>query len=92
MAKVTNWTNYICNTPIYSYVSGTTNQIVHGTGLTPSVNAGLSDIVQFRVIRDNANTSGLFSGIDPVNSIIAVKSFDVHYEKNQLGSTTEYTP
>jgi hypothetical protein len=51
----------------------------------------LSDGVEFRVIRDNANTSGLFAGTDPVNSTVRIKYFDIHIEKDSIGSNSEYS-
>lgn len=75
---------------LFVYVSGSTNQISEGTGLTANVNSSLSDIIQFRIIRDNANNSGQFTSIDNVNSAVSVCSFDIHYEKDSLGSNNQY--
>jgi hypothetical protein len=91
-ATKTDWTNLICNTAAFAYSSGSLNQIAHTTaGITPPSGANLSDGVEFRVIRDNANTSGLFSGADPVNATVSIKYFDIHIEKDSIGSNSEYS-
>jgi hypothetical protein len=88
-AKTTAWTDIKCNTAALGYSSGTIQQISKtASGLT--VTGGhISDVIQFRVIRDVSNSSGLFTGTDPVGAAVDVLSFDVHYEKNTLGSRTE---
>lgn len=90
-AKVTAWTDYVCNTPVYTYVSGTLDQIYYGAGITPPVGYGLSDIIQIRVYRDNANVSTRFAGADPINAVVSVTSVDTHIESDTLGSRTEFT-
>jgi len=87
----TSWTNYKSNVPAFTYTSGTIHQICHDSGITPPAGSGLSDIIQFRIIRDNANTSGVFAGADPVGVTVGVISFDVHTERDALGSDGEYT-
>jgi hypothetical protein len=92
-AKVTSWTNLICNTAALSYSSGTIHNIAHtAAGITPPAGADISDIIQFRILRDTANTSAAFAGADPVAATVAVISFDVHVEKDRVGSRSEYTP
>lgn len=89
--KTTSWTNYPITTNAFAYTSGTINQISFKiAGLTPPLNAGLSDIIQFRVIRDNANDSGAFSGIDTYPATVAITSVDIHTERDTLGSNSEY--
>jgi hypothetical protein len=91
-ATKTDWTNLICNTAAFTYSSGSLNQIAHTVaGITPPSGANLSDGVEFRVIRDNANTSGLFAGTDPVNASVSIKYFDIHIEKDSIGSNSEYS-
>lgn len=90
-AKTTAWTNYKCNTAVNSYVSGTLNQICHNGGITPPVGTGLSDIVQFRIIRDTTNASGVFTGADPLLATVNILFFDIHFMTDTLGSRTEYT-
>jgi len=90
-AKITAWSEYKCNTTAFSYTSGTINQICHGVGIIPPVGAGLSDIIQIRLFRDNANTSGVFTGSDPLAATVGVLALDIHYEKDTLGSHSEFT-
>ena len=89
--KTTAWTNYKCNTAAFTYTAGTIHQIAHDSGITPPVGSGLSDIIQFRIIRDVANSSGVFAGTDPDGSVVGIISFDVHTERDKLGSNSEYT-
>lgn len=88
--KTTAWSDYICNTPVFTYISGTLNQIVHGNGIIPPNGYNISDILQIRLIRDNNNNSGLFAGSDPYIALAPLTSLDVHIEKNDLGSNTQY--
>jgi hypothetical protein len=90
-AKTTAWTSVKWVSHAFTYVSGTLNQITAFGGLTPPANAGLSDIVQFRLIRDTANTSTLFSGADPLTGDANAVNFDIHVESDTLGSNEEYT-
>jgi hypothetical protein len=87
-AKVTAWTNLKCNSPVFTYPgSGTFHQLFNtAAGITPPSGAGISDCIQYRILRDNANTSTVFAGADPVAATAAVISFDTHIEKNTLGS------
>lgn len=86
--KVTSWTSVACNVPVFTYPgSGTFHQLfTTAADITPPSGAGISDIIQFRILRDNANTSGVFAGADPVNATAAITSVDTHIEKNTLGS------
>ena len=59
--------------------------------IAPPSGAGLSDIVQFRLLRDCANASTLFSGTDPLTGNAAAVMFDLHFQTNSLGSDSEYT-
>jgi hypothetical protein len=87
-AKTTAWTYLRCNVPAFTYPgSGTFHQLFSTpTEIAPPAGAGISDILQFRILRDNNNTSAQFTGADPVNATAAVSSFDTHIEKNTLGS------
>lgn len=88
--KVTSWSGYKCNTAAFSYSSGTLNQIVHGTGITPST-SNISDIIELRIFRDNGNNSGLFTGADTYSTSAMITSVDIHFEADSIGSNTEYT-
>jgi hypothetical protein len=90
-AKTTSWTNLKCNTLVFTYTSGTLNQIAYATAISVPAGTAISDIVQFRVLRDNGNTSTLFSGADPYTTAVGVTAFDIHFQINSLGSTDEYT-
>ena len=87
-AKVTAWTSIACNVPVFTYPgSGTFHQLfTTAAGIAPPSGAGISDIIQFRILRDNANGSGVFAGADPVAATAAIISVDTHIEKNTLGS------
>lgn len=89
-AKTTSWTNYKTTTNAFTYTSGTLNQISHDSGITPPAGYGMSDLIQLRVIRDNANSSGVFSGADAYTTTVSVTSVDIHYEMDMLGSRQEY--
>ena len=91
LAKTTAWTNYPIKVNAFTYTTGTLNQITHDTGLVPPTGATLSDIIEFRILRDTTNASGQFTGSDPVGATISVTSFDCHIEKSSLGSDNEYS-
>jgi hypothetical protein len=91
IAKVTGWANLKCNVAAVPYTSGTIVQISQALPITPPAGSNLSDIVQFRVLRDNANTSTVFSGADPYSGTVGILYFDLHFMTNSLGSDTEYT-
>jgi hypothetical protein len=86
--EVTAWTNLKCNTTVFTYPgSGVFHQLyTSGAGITPPTGAGISDILQFRVIRDTTNATGVFAGADPVAAVASVISFDTHIAKNTFGS------
>lgn len=89
--KTTVWTAIKCNTLAFTYPgSGTFNQIAStAAGITPPEGENISDIIQFKIIRDTTNQLGLNYTTDPYNAVVAVLSFDVHVEINSLGSRTE---
>lgn len=87
--KTTSWTRLKCNTPAFTYVSGTLNQLVYSAAIAAPTGYSISDIIQIRVIRDTANTSTLFTGTDTYNGNASVISVDIHYEIDTLGSRTE---
>ena len=88
-AKTTAWSPLAYTTHAFTYVSGTMNQITKFGAITPPVGASLSDIVQFRVVRDRTNVSTLF-GVDPLNADVEAINFDIHYEIDGFGSGEEY--
>lgn len=88
--KTTAWTNYPSVTNAFTYTSGTLNQISYGAPLTPPVGASLSDILELRIIRDNANASGVFAGSNTYTATVGLTSVDIHIKENTLGSRQEY--
>jgi hypothetical protein len=90
-AKVTSWTNLKCNTAVVTYTSGTINQICYASPISVPVGTTLSDIVQFRILRDNADTSGEFGASDNYSTTVGVLAFDCHFMISSIGSTDEYT-
>jgi len=80
-AKTTTWTTITCDSAtdnIYTYVSGTLNQLVS----FPSIDltgVGISGVIQFRLVRD-----------DTINNDIEVTFVDGHYEKSDVGSESEF--
>lgn len=90
-AKTTGWTRVKFNYPEATYTGGTLNQICSTvSGLIPPSGSVISDIIQFKLYRDNANASGLFDGLDPVGAAVGVLSFDTHIQLSSLGSTEQY--
>ena len=79
------------NTNVFTYTSGTLNQISHCGGITPPSGSSLSDIIEIRIIRDSTNSTGLFTSVDVYSGTVSIKSADIHYEIDTLGSRTEYT-
>ncbi len=89
--KTTAWTAIKCNTLAFTYVTGTLNQIAKvETGIVAPLGDNISDIVQFRIIRDTTNALGLAYGADPYVGTVSVVQFDVHVVKDSLGSAEEY--
>lgn len=91
-AKTTAWTSAASTGRVFTYTAGTLNQISLFAAISPPVGTALSDIVQFRILRDTDNDSGLFGtpGTDPLAGSASALMFDVHLMINSLGSTDEY--
>jgi hypothetical protein len=89
-AKVTSWTRVKCTSQVFTYTSGTIQQIASWDEIEPPEDSGLSDILQVRIIRDCANASGLFAGADPLAGNAAAVMFDVHIAVDGPGSAEEY--
>ena len=90
-SKTTAWTNLAANNVAFTYSSGTLNQIAYATAITVPAGTTLSDIIQFRILRDNSNASGVFAGADPYTATVGLMSFDLHFQLNSLGSTDQFT-
>lgn len=90
-AKTTGWTALKMNTPAITYTSGTIHQLAAtASGIAAPVGDGLSDVIQFKIIRDTANQLGLGYAADPFTTTAAVLQFDVHVEKDTIGSRQLY--
>lgn len=88
--KVTEWTYLKCNTLAFPYLSGTIHQIAYSSPIPVPAGTTLSDIIQFRIIRDHDNASNSFTGQDPYTATVGVLSFDIHYVVDGFGSNDEY--
>jgi len=89
--KTTAWTALKCNTAVFTYVSGTLNQICStASGITPPAGYGISDILQMRIIRDTKNELSLSYAADPYTATVGVLSVDVHCELDSFGSATQF--
>lgn len=90
--KTAAWTYYKCNiNNAFTYTTGSLNQITSGSGITPPVGYGISDVIQFKIYRDTGNASGVFSGADPYSGTVAISSVDCHIEIDTEGSGSQYT-
>lgn len=56
----------------------------HGASL------GLSFTIDVKIYRDTQNVSTLFSGIDSYSGVFSAKYYDVHFEKDMIGSHEEF--
>lgn len=89
-AKTTGWTSLPWVENAFPYTSGTLNQITAFGEITPPVGYCMSDILDFRILRDTNNDSTLFTGADPVGVTVLAKSYDCHVEMDTWGSDEEY--
>lgn len=90
--KTTSWTSVPCIQETFLHPGDTTvlNQILYTPPVIPPAGATLSDILQVRLVRDNANTSGLFTGPDTYTGNASITSLDIRIELDTLGSNTGY--
>lgn len=90
-AKTTSWTTAVVAEHVFTYTSGTLNQISEFTEITPPEGYGeVSDIVQYKIFRDVTNVSTVFAGADPESSDVDALNFDSHIRIDSLGSDEEY--
>lgn len=90
-AKTTSWTYQAYDSHAFTYSAGTLNQITSFGEIAAPAGAGLSDIVQFRILRDTADDSGEFGAVaDPLAGDATAVQFDVHIEIDSFGSYTRY--
>jgi hypothetical protein len=90
--KTTAWTNLKCNSRAFDNPAGgqTRNQIAYSAAITIPAGSTISDIVQFRILRDTGNASTAFTGTDPYTATVGVLAFDIHFMTDSLGSNEEY--
>ena len=89
-AKTTAWSTVPRLSEIFTYASGTINQISSFGNLAPPATDGLADILQVKLFRDTTNASGLFAGADPLTGNAIATILDVHINTNMLGSRQQY--
>jgi hypothetical protein len=81
------WTYHALTVNAFNYASGTLCQITAGAAkVTPPAGYNLSDVVQFRILRDVANVSGAFAGAEAGSVDADGVSFDFHFEIDTAGS------
>jgi hypothetical protein len=90
-SNLTDWTSISLPTAAFLFAGITLNQISYCPEISAPIGSTISDIVQFKLIRDTANDSGLFNGADPYTGNAAAIMFDCHFQINSLGSTDEYS-
>jgi len=90
-AKTTAWTDFPLTTTVFTWTTGTLGQISENGAITPPTGYSLSDIIQFRVIRDVANASGAFAGAEAGSVDADALSFDFHYLIDTVGSREEFS-
>jgi len=90
-SKIADWTSITLSHAVFTFSGITLNQISSCSEIAVPVGSTLSDIVQFKIMRDTDNDSGLFTGNDAVTGNVAALMFDCHFMLNSCGSTDEYT-
>ena len=84
------WLFHPCEELAFNYTSGTLVQISKNCGIIPPAGAGLSSILQVRIIRDTQNDSGAFSGVDTYTGQAKAVNFDIHMLVDARGSIEQY--
>lgn len=85
-AKTTTWTSVKYASHVFTYASGTLNQVTLWPEIAAPSGYSVSDIVQLRLLRDTANASTLFAGADPLTGDVSAVSYDYHKRCDTLGS------
>ena len=70
----------------FPYTSGSILQITSFPPIDMSAINSVSAFIDTKFYRDTANTSGQFSGVDPVLTAVTVKEYDNHILKDTIGS------
>lgn len=80
-----SWESHIMSTTAIPYTSGSIHQLSYGTRISgsmlQSVSVGVSSIMLIKLYRDTG---------DDYNASAVVYQFDIHYEKDTLGSRQEF--
>lgn len=84
------WTNIKYSGNVFTYTAGTILQLMEFPMVSPPSGESVSSFVDIKIYRDAGNTSGLFAGADPLVGNTLMKEFDFHYQRDALGSQTEY--
>jgi hypothetical protein len=88
----TTWNYSTIASHVFAFVTGTTmTQITGFVDISPPSSYGISDIVQFRVLRDGDNDSAKFASTDLLGASVYALNFDIHYEIDTIGSRLEYS-
>ena len=88
--SVGSWNLVPINGSVFTYTSGTLMQISEFAHIDMSAIDSVSCIIDIKIYRDTANTSGEFAGADSYTGDALLKEFDFHYEKDMNGSRHEY--
>jgi len=83
------WSYSTISAPVYPLTAGIA-QITDFVPITPSSDEGLSAILQVKLKRDSSNTSAKFASTDPYGASAFAQSFDIHYERDSMGSRQAY--
>lgn len=76
---------------VYTYSSGSIMQLTNFPALAAPSDETLSSICDIILYRDSANVSTLFAGADPYTVPAKAKEFDIHFQRDSLGSITAST-
>ena len=81
----------IPDSSIFTYSSGSIMQLTNWLPIAAPANETLSSVLDVILYRDSANASTLFTGADPYTGSAAAKEFDIHYQRDSIGSVTKST-
>jgi hypothetical protein len=75
---------------IFTYTSGSILQITTFPEIDMSAINKVSAFLDIKIFRDTANSSGLFTGADPIGSTVVLKEYDHHFLTDSPGSVREF--
>lgn len=76
----TVWTTISCDSPVYTYTSGTITQICSFPEIDGSSIVDISSILDIKLYRDD----------NVITGDVLLKEFDIHYQIDQIGSREEF--